>query len=115
MAGSQQYAHLANRVYDEPNINAVYAQNKPRYDAPDGHHYEILEHASNPQTGYQGTIYQDINSGEIIVAHRGTKGGKDIGTDINMVRSKTNNQIDDAMRLVEHAKDYAEKWHKANL
>ena len=114
MATTQQYAYLSNRVYDEPNINAVYTHNKPRYDAPDGRRYEILEHASNPRTGYQGTIYQDMNSGEIIVAHRGTKGGKDIGTDIDMLRSKTNHQIDDAMRLVEHAKDYAEKWHKVN-
>lgn len=100
MATTQQYAYLSNRVYDEPNINAVYTHNKPRYDAPDGRRYEILEHASNPRTGYQGTIYQDMNSGEIIVAHRGTKGGKDIGTDIDMLRSKTNHQIDDAMRLV---------------
>ena len=114
MATTQQYAYLSNRVYDEPNINAVYTHNKPRYDAPDGRRYEILEHASNPRTGYQGTIYQDMNSGEIIVAHRGTKDGTDIGTDIDMVRSKTNNQIDDAMRLVEHAKQYAKDYQQLN-
>ena len=115
MATTQQYAYLSERVYDEPDINRVYREEDHNfYIAPDGHKYRVIENMSNPQTGYQGTIYQDVNSGEIIVAHRGTKDGTDIGADIDMVRSKTNNQINDAMRLVEHAKTHAEQWHDKN-
>ena len=118
MATTQQYAYLSERVYDEPNVNAVYTQNKPRYDAPDGHHYEILERASNPRTGYQGTIYQDMNSGEIIVAHRGTEHPKqdlrDTLTDLSMVRSRTNAQEADAMRLVQHAINHVQQYNQTH-
>ena len=115
MATTQQYAYLSERVYDEPDINKVYqAKDNNFYTAPDGHKYRVIENMSNPQTGYQGTIYQDMSSGEIIVAHRGTKGSQDIATDIDMVRAKTNNQIDDAMRLVEHAKQHAKDYQQLN-
>ena len=113
MASTQEYANLAEHAYKDLAVG-VRSPDRPEKLTLGGHDYYVLEHASNPQTGYQGTIYQDINSGEIIVAHRGTKDGTDIGADIDMVRSKTNNQINDAMRLVEHAKDYAEKWHREN-
>jgi hypothetical protein len=37
------------------------------------HEYRILDHHDNPRTGYQGTIYQRVDTREIIVAHRGTE------------------------------------------
>ena len=113
MASTQEYANLAEHAYKDLAVG-VRSPDRPEKLTIGGHDYYVLEHASNPQTGYQGTIYQDINSGEIIVAHRGTKDGTDIGADIDMVRSKTNNQINDAMRLVEHAKTHAEQWHDKN-
>ena len=119
MATTQQYAYLSERVYEEPNINKVYqAKDNNFYTAPDGHKYRVLENMSNPRTGYQGTIYQDMNSGEIIVAHRGTEHPKqdlrDALTDLSMVRSRTNAQEADAMRLVEHAKQFAQRQHQDN-
>ena len=113
MASTQEYANLAEHAYKDLAVG-IRSPDRPEKLTIGGRDYYVLEHASNPRTGYQGTIYQDMNSGEIIVAHRGTKGGKDIGTDIDMLRSKTNHQIDDAMRLVEHAKTHAEQWHDKN-
>ena len=115
MATTQQYAYLSERVYDEPNVNAVYTDDKKyRYTAPDGHQYRVLENMSNSRTGYQGTIYQDLNSGEIIVAHRGTESMRDVSVDIAMVQSRTNAQLNDAMRLTEHAKRYAQDYQQVN-
>ena len=113
MANTQEYANLAEHAYKDLAVG-VRSPDRPEKLTIGGRDYSVLEHASNPQTGYQGTIYQDMNSGEIIVAHRGTKGSQDIATDIDMVRAKTNNQIDDAMRLVEHAKQFANKQHQDN-
>jgi len=65
----QQQADLAADAY---NLRAV---TKPN-DAPisiGGNYYKILAVHNSRSTGYQGTVYQDVRSNEIIVAHRGTE------------------------------------------
>ena len=80
-----------------------------------GTQYDILEHQSNPRTGYQGTIYQRVDTGDIVVAHRGTEVDQGIGplvkdalwTDGRMVASRLNPQAQEAIELTRHAVERA--------
>ena len=38
-----------------------------------GVEYKVLSHTSDPVTGYQGTAYIRVDTGETIIAHRGTE------------------------------------------
>lgn len=106
---SQQYASLAN---------ASYKDQFPRSDPYPigGVSYKVLEHHNNPRTGYQGTVYQRVDTGEIIVAHRGTETEEGLGqllkdglVDGVMVASRLNAQAADAIALTQRALDYAER------
>jgi hypothetical protein len=78
--------------------------------------YRVLA-SSDKESGYQGTIYQRLDTREIIVAHRGTessvdlKGGqlfKDaIKADGGMVINGANTQANDAIALTQKALDLA--------
>jgi hypothetical protein len=121
MPTTKQYAILASDSYDQPNMdidntNLKKGEDPPIHTTLDGRKYYIIANDSNNQTGYQGTIYQDKNTHEIIVAHRGTEpsSAKDLHADGQMVSERNNMQIPDAMALVERAKAYAEKWHGLN-
>lgn len=106
---SQQYASLAG---------ASYKDHVPRNDpyVIGGVEYKALEHYSNPRTGYQGTIYQRMDTGEIVVAHRGTEGNKlwegivkdGAFVDGAMVLRQVNPQIEDALALTQRAIQHAE-------
>jgi pimeloyl-ACP methyl ester carboxylesterase len=115
MTTTKQYSYLASNSYEQPNINIDYTSKtkQPEYIAPDGREYWVLANASNPATGYQGTIYQDRSTREIIVAHRGTdpKSAKDLQTDGQMLRGD-NMQIADAMALTQKAQEIAMLLHK---
>ncbi|MDO4641876.1 MAG: lipase, partial [Neisseria sp.] len=54
-----------------------------------GHNYKVLKVHTNPKTGYYGAVYQDAETNEIIVVHRGTesplKDWRDAQTDLKMV------------------------------
>jgi Lipase (class 3) len=85
-------------------------------DRPDGamltlgdNKYKILKHVEDPKTGYAGTIYQDVSSRQIIVAHRGTEPSKpqDLFTDLKMVTHGVNNQLPRAMELTTLAGKFA--------
>ncbi|WP_157559303.1 lipase [Hydrogenophaga crassostreae] len=72
------------------------------------HRYKILDHADNPRTGYQGTIYQRVDTGEIIVAHRGTEFDREalkdgLLADGGMVFNRSNLQVPDAIELTRKA------------
>lgn len=79
--------------------------------------YKVLEHVDNKLNGYQGTIYQRVDTGEIVVAHRGTEfdqGPKAILqdgvlADGGMAVARTNAQANDAIELTGRAIEYAEK------
>lgn len=79
-----------------------------------GAQYKILEQVDRP-SGYQGTLYQRVDTGELVVAHRGTEFGreavKDGAVDAGMVMLGINAQERDAMAFTQHAIDLAAKMN----
>lgn len=104
--GSRQYANLTEHSYDRKGtmhelVNKVVEL--------EGVKYKVLEFVDNPRTGYQGTIYQHVGSGAIVVAHRGTEFERQrwhdlIKTDGAMVLARVNLQAEDAIALTERAR-----------
>ena len=77
------------------------------------HQYKVLDHLDNPKTGYQGTIYQRVDSGEIIVAHRGTEFDREalrdgVLADGGMVFNRSNLQVPEAIELTRRAVQLSE-------
>ena len=105
--GSQQYAHLSSDSY-EPH-------SKEGQIASDGITYKVLEYADNVLNGYQGAIYQRVDTGDIVVAHRGTELNRGLRAalqdgalaDGGMVLARTNAQTKDAIDLTRRAIEYA--------
>lgn len=103
---SQQYADLSSDSYS----------NRIPQDLPyviNGVSYKVLECVDNPRTGYQGTIYESVDTGEIVVAHRGTEFDRELVkdglfADGGMVLVRNNLQVDDAIALTRRALGYAE-------
>ena len=92
----QQYADLAADAYEDrvvtpPNKTLVVG----------GNHYKVLAVHNNPKTDYQGAVYQDARTNEIIVAHRGTESMIDAKVDLKMVLDRVNIQKEDAAKLIE--------------
>ncbi|MEP6906557.1 MAG: hypothetical protein ABI858_01035 [Pseudoxanthomonas sp.] len=115
-ASSQQYAGLADDSYSDKYPSRIFPpKDRPKF-VYEEFKYWILEHYSNGVTGYQGTIYQRMDTGEIIVAHRGTEGDKKwqgwikdgAVTDVAMVTSRVNLQARDALALTRRAVEYAQ-------
>lgn len=109
---SQQYAALAKDAYDEPPETG--ASSRP-VDIG-GITYKRLEYVDSP-SGYQGIIYQRIDTNEIIVAHRGTETERELKqdgvyTDGGMVAARHNRQAAEAIELTKHALVYAQKLGK---
>ena len=102
----QQYADLAkdsyeNRVVTPPNKTLLIG----------GNHYRVLAVHKNPTTDYQGVVYQDVRTNEIVVAHRGTSSLMDVNVDLKMVIHKANIQAEDAAKLTMMALKEADKFH----
>jgi hypothetical protein len=106
---SQQYADLAWHVY-----KPAQAANYDRGDdsAPkvvsDGVTFHVRAHVDNPRTGYQGTIYQRRDTGELVVVHRGTEFDREAFkdgalADGGMVLNRSNLQAEDAIALTREA------------
>ncbi|OAX87262.1 hypothetical protein A7D16_16260 [Xanthomonas nasturtii] len=107
----QQNAFLANDVYARPGETG--SDSTPVKIG--GVSFRRLEYMDRP-SGYQGIIYEKIETGEIIVAHRGTefdRQPKQDGAyaDGGMVAARHNRQVDDAIELTQHALKYAEQKH----
>ncbi|MGS5089894.1 XVIPCD domain-containing protein [Hydrogenophaga sp. A37] len=105
--GSQQYADLARDAY-RGHPTGSYSRSDARPETIGGIAYLIRAHADNPRTGYQGTIYQRVDTGEIVVAHRGTEFDREaykdgVLADAGMVLSRSNLQADDAIALTRQA------------
>jgi hypothetical protein len=78
---------------------------REKFVTKDGAEYLVLEHYRNPRTGYAGTTYQDLKTGEIVVAHRGTevKNLPGLAMDLayndgSMVVTRVNPQAEDASK-----------------
>lgn len=102
----QQHADLAkdsyeNRVVTPPNKTLLIG----------GNHYRVLAVHKNPTTDYQGVVYQDVRTNEIVVAHRGTSSLMDVNVDLKMVIHKVNIQAEDAAKLTMMALKEADKFH----
>ncbi|MBO9787192.1 DUF6792 domain-containing protein [Xanthomonas phaseoli] len=109
---SQQYAALSRDVYDEPERIGL---RSPRVDIG-GVFYQRLKYVDSP-SGYQGIIYQRVDTQEIVVAHRGTETERQLKedgfyTDGGMVASRHNNQAAEAIELTKYALNYAHELGK---
>ncbi|MCC8444880.1 hypothetical protein LN564_00455, partial [Xanthomonas translucens pv. translucens] len=105
---SQQYAALADDVYKKPR--EVGADSSPVNIG--GVSYKRLEYVDSP-SGYQGIIYQRVDNGEIVVAHRGSEFGRQpiqdgLLADGGMVATRHNAQAADAIELTRHAMNMAQ-------
>jgi len=77
--------------------------------------YKVLDQTSDPVTGYQGVAYRRDDTGEVVIAHRGTEQiiRDGVLTDGGMVFTGTNLQTHDAMaftqRVIEETKRKSEE------
>ncbi len=106
---SQQYANLADHTYDRDGEMRSLVNKQVEID---GAQYKVLDHVDNPRTGYQGTIYQRVDGGDIVVAHRGTEPGREFVQDVlradaGMVVGRSNIQAQDAIELTRRALELA--------
>ncbi|MDV0439595.1 hypothetical protein [Xanthomonas sacchari] len=103
----QQYAALAYDVYSKPRQTGV---NSPEVDIG-GVSYRRLEYVDRP-SGYQGVLYQRVDDGQLIVAHRGTEFDRQplqdgVLADGGMVATRHNAQVADALDFTREALAYA--------
>jgi hypothetical protein len=104
---SQQYANLARDAY-RGYPTGSFSRSDARPETIGGIAYLIRTHVDNPRTGYQDTIYQRVDNGEIVVAHRGTEFDREafkdgVLADAGMVLNRYNLQADDAIALTRQA------------
>ena len=106
----QQQANLAVDAY---NTRTVTKGNKKI--TIEGNDYKVLAAHNNRATGYHGTVYQDVRTNEIIVAHRGTEpvldDWLDAYIDWKMVSNSVNYQAADSEKLTRMAIAAAEQFH----
>ena len=106
----QQQADLAVDAY---NTRTVTKGNKKI--TIEGNDYKVLAAHNNRATGYHGTVYQDVRTNEIIVAHRGTEpvldDWLDAYIDWKMVSNSVNYQAADSEKLTRLAIAAAEQFH----
>ncbi|WP_295949677.1 hypothetical protein [uncultured Xanthomonas sp.] len=105
---SQQYASLADDVYRTPRETGE--DSKPVVIG--GVAYKRLEYVDRP-SGYQGMLYQRLDTGDLVVAHRGTEFDRQplldgLGADGGMVATRHNAQVADAIQFTKHALELAE-------
>ncbi|MCL1524528.1 lipase [Xanthomonas nasturtii] len=109
---SQHYAALARDVYDGPRETG---ERSPIVDIG-GVPYQRLMYVDRP-SGYQGIIYQRKDTGEIVIAHRGTEPDRELlkdgaYADGGMVLTRHNAQAADAIELTQRAIELAERQAK---
>jgi len=101
--GTREHADLANDAYKD---RSSHLDKDPV--SIGGVKYGILA-VANKSSGYQGTAYQRLDTGEVIIAHRGTESIKDAVTDVGMALHGRNNQIDEAIAFTQSAIEAARK------
>ncbi len=115
---TQDYALLSKHVYGDMEKTSSLEKGS-ELKAPSGVVYKVIEVSNNISgLGYQGAIYQNSKTGELVVASRGTvidfknhalDSSFDLLTaDGAMVLEAVNTQIPAAVRLMERAKELSE-------
>ncbi|HZF97221.1 MAG TPA: DUF6792 domain-containing protein, partial [Pseudoxanthomonas sp.] len=110
---SQQYANLTAHAYGEEH-DGKKGQMRHLVNEKvtlEGVTYEVLDYMDS-RSGYQGAIYQRVDTGEIVVAHRGTEFDRElikdgVLADGGMVAARTNSQMADALKFTQRALDHA--------
>ena len=114
---SQRHAYLADHSYgrDEKGQPVDLSALVGKSTVIGGEAYRVLAYADKP-SGYQGAVYQRVQTGEIIVAHRGTEFERQpmadlVKADGLMMMSRFNPQADDAIALtglaIRNAREFA--------
>ena len=100
----RDYAALSADAYEDHKVGR-HAPGQEEVVELNGHNYKVLEHVNNNRNGYQGTIYQREDTGEIVVSHRGTEqiAQDAILADGGMVLARYNVQAGDAIALTGRA------------
>ncbi|MEH6421277.1 XVIPCD domain-containing protein [Pseudomonas sp. CGJS7] len=101
---TRQYAQLSQHSYDPPETTTDGAR---PFVVADGVQFNVLKSVDNP-SGYQGTIFQRQDTGEIVVAHRGSEFDRQpladgLIADGGMVADRANRQLKDALALTDEA------------
>ena len=104
----QQQADLAKDAYEARTVT----KERETPITIGGNKYKVLAVRNNPVTDYQGTVYQDVRTNEIVVAHRGTASVTDGIIDLAMVTSWANLQAADAEKLTREAIKLANDIHR---
>ena len=109
---SRIHAGLSNAAYDAPRRDEKGVLQRVHIGDQE---FLPVKHMDMP-SGYQGTIYKNVKTGDYVVAHRGTEFDrellKDGVVDVGMVTGKLNAQLHDALELTRLAKEMAERDHK---
>ncbi|MEI2457487.1 XVIPCD domain-containing protein [Lysobacter firmicutimachus] len=105
---TRQYAQLAQHSYAPPEITA---DGERPFIVADGVRFNVLKNVDKP-SGYQGTIFQRQDTGEIVVAHRGSEFDRQpfedgVIADGGMVANRANKQLEDALALTDEASEMA--------
>lgn len=106
---SQQHADLSFHVYGgTPARSYARTDTFAPYVESGGVRFYVRAHVDNPETGYQGTVYQRRDTGELVVAHRGTEFDREAFkdgalADGGMVLNRSNLQAEDAIALTRRA------------
>ncbi|MGH8050104.1 MAG: lipase family protein, partial [Arenimonas sp.] len=122
----QDYALLSKHVYGDMDAMPPLSKGS-EFKSPSGATYKVVE-VSNKSSdlGYQGAIYQNKATGELVVAHRGTEPKlsspeviKDgVIADGAMVFEAVNPQAQAAMRFMDRAKELSQlpayRWHNGS-
>jgi hypothetical protein len=107
---STDYALLAQDAYNDPKFD--------KQTILGGVAYKALDSMNDPVTGFQATAYERVDTGEVIIAYRGTEFGRepiqDGGVDAGMVLTGINAQTHDSEvfteRVLAAAKEKAETY-----
>ncbi|SKB45039.1 XVIPCD domain-containing protein [Luteibacter sp. 22Crub2.1] len=107
---STDYALLAQDAYNDPVLD--------KSTILDGVEYKAIDTMNNPRTGFQATAYERVDTGEVVIAYRGTEFDRepvqDGGVDAAMVLTGINLQTADSeaftKRVLAAAKEKSETY-----
>ena len=109
---SRIHAGLSDAAYDAPKRDETGSLQRIHIGDQE---FLPVKHMDMP-SGYQGTIYKNVETGDYVVAHRGTEFDrqlvKDGLVDLGMVTGKLNAQLPDALELTRIAKEMADRDNK---